>query len=101
MYEAFSSVFPDAVHVRCFNHVRKNIERKLHDLNFPNSISKEILVDIFGSSTSDEKQLGLVDSHDVSDYRQKLEQLKLRWDHLECLHRLSYQGEKISPQFHA
>lgn len=43
LYEAFSATFPEAVHVRCFNHFKANVEEKLKDLHGRH----EIIADIF------------------------------------------------------
>ena len=34
LYQGFSTVFPEATHLRCFNHFMTNIEEKLINLNF-------------------------------------------------------------------
>ena len=40
LYDAFSTVFPSAVHLRCFMHFKRNIEDKLRNLNFPKHVMK-------------------------------------------------------------
>ena len=73
LIDALKEVFPDAIHLRCFNHFRKNTEKKLRSLNFTDKAAKEILRDIFGLVIENEHQLGLVDSKNVADFRQKLD----------------------------
>jgi hypothetical protein len=47
LYEAFLQVFQNATHLCCFSHFKTNVEGKLHDLGFPETICKEITKDIF------------------------------------------------------
>ena len=93
-------VFPDAIHLRCFNHFRKNIEKKLRSLNFTDKAAKEILRDIFGLVIENEHQLGLVDSKNEADFRQKLDAVKQKWDEMELEHRLCHKDEVIEAEFH-
>ena len=48
LMKAFKLCFPKVVHLRCTNHIRRNITDKLRDLNIPQHTSKEFLADIFG-----------------------------------------------------
>ena len=48
LIDTFSHAFKGAVHVICFNHVRRNIKEKLHKLQIPEEVQSEILNDIFG-----------------------------------------------------
>ena len=92
-------VFPDAIHRRCFNHFKKNIETKLRSLNFTDKAAEEILRDIFGLVIENEHQLGLVDSNDEADFRQKLDGVKQKWDEMELEHRLCHKDEVIEAEF--
>ena len=100
LYDAFSGTFSNAINLRCFSHFKKNIKDKLRSLGFPDSILKEIIKDIFGTKTNDERHLGLVDCFDEKEFRGKLELLKPRWNKLEEQHRLSRMGVQLEPEFH-
>ena len=52
LFDAFSIVYQNAIHLCCFSHFKRNIKHKVRDLNFPNSVLKEIIKDIFGTKTS-------------------------------------------------
>ena len=52
--------------LRCFKHFLDNCVTKLRDLNFDSAALQEIVPDIVGVEGSDERQLGLVDSVDLS-----------------------------------
>ena len=47
LYQAFSSVFPQAIHLRCFNHFKANIKDKLKDLHFEQHSLHSIIADIW------------------------------------------------------
>ena len=49
LFSAFSTVFPNATHLRCFNHFKHNIEDRLKEFNCDNNSQKEILADIMGT----------------------------------------------------
>ena len=100
LYDALKSVFPSAVHLRCFIHFKRNIEAKLQSLHLPANIVRDILRDIFGLSLDTEQQLGLVDVQNEIKFREKLEIVKPRWNKLECDHKLTEQGKFVEPQFH-
>ena len=60
LVNAFSSVFPKAIHLRCFLHFRENIVCKLQQLNIPAASINEFKKDIFRNPQQLES--GLVDS---------------------------------------
>lgn len=62
LIKAFGICFPKAVHLRCTNHLRRNIKEKLHELNIPQSVSKEFLADVFGTRTGTHFESGLADA---------------------------------------
>ena len=65
LVEAVLRNFPQAVHLRCFRHLQQNIERHLHDLNFPHSAVRSYINDIFGWSDGEGMyHEGLVDCSD-------------------------------------
>ena len=56
---------------------------KLRDLHISDNAREEIINYIFGKTTSDEQQLGLVDAEYDDNFDVKLESVKLRWNNLE------------------
>ena len=51
--------FPQAAHVCCFRHLQQNIERHLHDHQFPPTTIKTLVRDIFGWFDSDAMRVWL------------------------------------------
>ena len=49
LVNTLSTVFPHAIHLRCFLHFRGNIEEKLRQLNLPQLVLKEIVYDVLGN----------------------------------------------------
>ena len=100
LYTAMKNVFHEAVHLRCFRHVRENILAKLRELNLTQSAQDEIISDIFGKKISaTEQQLGLVDSTET-EFEEKLSTLKDRWDLLELRNRRMLANEGGEPKFY-
>ena len=79
---AFLSVFPRSTHLLCSLHKRDNITRKLRELKVDETKMKQILVDIFGSVIGDTHFQGLIDSSDSTDFGQKVELLRPKWESL-------------------
>ena len=46
--EAFAHNFPFALQLRCFVHLCRNVEEKLHSFGIPNKTAATFLADIFG-----------------------------------------------------
>ena len=98
LHEAFCGVFPKAVHLRCFSHFQRNIEDKLKQL--PTNIVKEILHDIMGVTVGSDRFKGLVDAESEKDFREKLCDLKERWNQFESHHHCVPQGKLVQPVFY-
>ena len=96
LIRAFQMCFPNAVHLRCTNHLRQNVKDKLRDLNVSPSVSKEILADIFGTRIGTHFDSGLADAQSEAHFRKSLEHLKARWNNLEK----SCNPNEKEPQFH-
>ena len=45
---SFSPGFPFATQLRCFIHLRRNVETKLREIGFPSHVLQEYVADIFG-----------------------------------------------------
>ena len=63
----------------CFNHVRRNIKDKLHDLGIDKAIQAEVLDDIFSRRVGSTLLTGLVDSNSLDMYEEKLGCLLTKW----------------------
>jgi len=87
-------VFPKALHLRCFSHFQRNIDDKVKQLQVP---TKEILHDIMGVNV---RFKGLVDAENEKDFREKLGDLKERWNQFEIYHRSVPQGKSVQPVFY-
>ena len=53
LYKAMKFNFPNAVHLRCFNHFRDNCKNKLKSSNVPEEAQKQFLFDVFGRRVGD------------------------------------------------
>ena len=82
--KALLVVFSDnTLHLRCFIHMKDNIQRKLSDLLLPESTREVIVRDIFGTQQGTVYIKGLLDATDRSEFDQHLLSLKEKWDELE------------------
>ena len=81
--EAFSCVFPNALHLSCTIHARRNIMDKLKDLKFSDSLSRSVLNDIFGNRSSDTYVEGLIDAVDGADFDNRFLRLETSWSKQE------------------
>lgn len=98
---AVCNTFTSATHLRCFKHVKDNIEEKLRkDLNIAEVCVSEILNDILGYKVDGVHFLGLVDAKSEDDFLDKLAALKSKWDSTEDKFRRVEKGAH-SPPFHA
>ena len=82
LVNALSTVFPHAIHLRCFLHFRGNIEAKLRQLNLPQSVAKEFIYDIFGNVS--QLQQGLVDAEDETKLDSMLTSFQSTWNEREA-----------------
>ena len=83
LIKAFSICFPNAVHLRCTNHLRQNVKDKLRSLNIPQSVWKEFLADIFWKQIGSHFEHGLIDSLSEAAFELALENVKEKWNNLE------------------
>ena len=79
LIDAFLHEFKFAVHLTCFNHVRRNIKDKLRDVKIPDDVQTEILNDIFGRKVGSTQLTGLVDSVSRYSFEEKLGTLISKW----------------------
>ena len=95
--KAFKVVFPNAVHLRCVNHLRQNIKDKLRSLGIPQSGLTEFLGDIFGAIHGSHFEQGLIDCESESSFRAGLNRIQQRWNNLAQ----SFVQNCQSPEFHS
>ena len=74
LVSALATQFKSAIPLRCFLHVRGNLETKLSELKLPKAIIQEFIWDVFGNPAL--LQLGLVDAEDSSDLDSQFLQLE-------------------------
>ena len=78
LFDAFTSVFTSALHVRCFLHFRGNLEAKLSSLGIPKEDRIEFLHDVFGNPSKLEE--GLVDAADEQEFETTLSEFQKIWN---------------------
>jgi len=83
LIEGFSHNFPFATQLRCFLHLKRNIQSKLGDRALPASVSEEFVSDIFGKRVGQRYEEGLVDSTSSDDFQERLQNCKVVWDQRE------------------
>ena len=84
LVKALKQQFCFAVHLRCFRHMKQDIERKLTtDMCFPKDAASQILSHIFGEKVSPTFHEGLVDCNSEEEFDLKLQGLEEEWKQLE------------------
>lgn len=91
LIEAFGHNFPHAKQLRCFIHMKKNIESKLKENGLPSSISQEFISDIFGKNMGGIYEEGLVDATSSVEFDCRLENCRNVWNVREKQYRGSGQ----------
>ena len=83
LIRAFQIAFPDAVHLRCTNHLRQNVKDKLTAIGIHGAGLKHILADVFGEQVGSHFEHGLVDAANEGVFYKQLKSLEERWNNLE------------------
>jgi len=96
LIKAFHCAFPNAVHLRCTNHLRQNIKDKLRSLGLSQELSKDIVADIFGRRIGVHFEKGLVDAEDKKLFQAYLKLIKQKWNNIE-----RSSNPENEPQFHS
>ena len=60
LIEAFAHNFPLAYQLRCFIHMRRNLESKLKENGLPSSVAQEFISDVFGKHIGGTYESGLL-----------------------------------------
>lgn len=71
-------MFPNAVHLLCALHMKRNVKSKLQDLSVEENIKQVVLGDIFGKKVNLQQIEGLIDSCDETQF-EGLEALSEKW----------------------
>ena len=82
--KAFKQQFPFAIHLRCFRHMKQDIQRKLSvDMGFPPDSVTTIIAHIFGRKDGPTFFEGLVDANSEDEFDDKLRSLESNWAKFE------------------
>lgn len=76
---ALSSVFNDAIHLRCDIHLKDNVKSALAKYNVPQAAKTEIFKDVFGFEVSGEREGGLVDCNSETEFQTAIETATKKW----------------------
>ena len=82
LIKAFKTVFSNTIHLRCANHLRRNVKDKLNALKLQ-SIVNEIIADIFGKQVGSNFESGLVEADSAETFWKLLSRLQERRNNLE------------------
>ena len=83
LIEALAHNFPNSLQLRCFIHLRKNIQEKLKSIGVSSQVTSYFLTDIFGRQTGTVKEEGLVDSSSEEEFEDRLAALEIVWNKRE------------------
>ena len=78
LISGFRNNFDRSLNLLCELYLKKNIEKKLQDMQFPKKSKDEIVADIFGRSRGDIFECGLTDAKSVESFDAVLENLDQR-----------------------
>jgi hypothetical protein len=87
IWNTFSVQFHKATHLLCFLHVKRDIQRKLHDIGVAEQYARQYINDIFGYTVGEHFHEGLVDCDSESDYEEKIKTCCESWNEREKLAR--------------
>ena len=76
---ALAHEFSGAIHLLCFNHMRRNLKEELRSLAIPIEVQSEILSDIFGKRIDSMYLTGLVDSKSKENFENSLAAIVQKW----------------------
>ena len=96
---AFETVFRKAIHLRCFLHLRGNLESRLRGYGIPKHVQIEFIRDVFGNPR--ELEDGIVDAGSPAEYEAMVRSLQVIWDDREKEYNnplISYKTQDL-PQF--
>lgn len=86
MESGFEEVFPihdgfsgANIHLRCFDHVRDDINQKLLSMKVSEQKRKEIVLEILGKEYGGTREMGLVDSETQEEFEQNYIKMASKW----------------------
>ena len=79
LISGFRNNFDRAINLLCELHLRKNVEKKLQELQLPKTSQNEIVADIFGRKRGDIFESGLTDARSDEAFDAMLGNLEERW----------------------
>ena len=82
IYRGFATQAPDLKLLLCAYHLQKKMMHRKYGSLFVKNEYLKISFNICGRNYGGMKELGIVDSTDIDDFRIKLESLKSVWDNL-------------------
>ena len=93
LFTAFKQACPEAIHLLCSLHCRRNIKDKLRELHVGGDAQEIVIADIFGKQIGPQQIEGLVDSEDHKEFELGFEILSAKWE------KLVLQGEQPLQSF--
>ena len=84
LISGFRNNFERAISLLCELHLRKNVEKKLQELQFPKTSQNEIVADIFGRKRGDILESGLTDAKSDEAFDAMLGNLEERWSSMHA-----------------
>ena len=76
---AFTENFERTTHLLCSNHLRKNVECRLVELDIKGKEKEDVLADIFGRQVGEVYERGLCDAESPESFRSQMGVLKEKW----------------------
>ena len=84
LISGFCNNFDRAINLLCELHLRKNVEKKLQELQLPKTSQNEIVADIFGRKRGDIFESGLTDARSDEAFDAMLGNLEERWSSIHA-----------------
>ena len=82
LFKAFQHAFPEAIHLLCSTHMRRNIKAKLTELAVDETTKQVVIADIYGKQVATHHIEGLVDSRNEAEFDQGSRILYSKWSQL-------------------
>ena len=79
LYSAMAEVFVNAKHLRCDNHLKDNVKRKLNELGIGRIAASEIFFDIFGKGMGNVAEGGLANCKSTEEFDAAFEGAMKNW----------------------
>ena len=87
LFDAFQHVYPNAIHLLCTLHMKRNVKAKLQELSVGEHIQHVVISDIFGKQVSSEHVEGLIDSNEEQQFEEGLQALSTKWESFDTASR--------------